>query len=788
MKASTCMGMGIAVLANVLAGSVIAAPAAAANHLVKSGEARSRIVVADDAPRMTRLAAEELRHYLERMTGADVPVGDAPDGEGEISIHVGRNSYTDALGVTDEGLDYGAYRMVSGPGHLILLGHDRDYTPLDLTQEGWLDLTGADWRNPVQERGQFNSELGIWSFDEGGSLNAVYAFLHRLGVRWYMPGELGTIVPEISCIALPEVNETVHPDFAVRHWIWAGNRFASASRDRALFDRRVGAGARYEVLGNTQLTHGIRNVHASARMQAAHPEYFALIGTERDTTSHRTGHACFSSAGLEAEVVAYARAVFDQVGVRLVQLSPQDGFRQCECADCRDMSPSDNVFGFLNRVAASVRETHPDRIILAAGYGAYRQPPENIDALSPNLAVTINNLGRPRFVDDRAWDAYRDLVARWKAKVGPQRILRVENTRYGANPIPAIHPRSIARDLASMRGISLGERNELRDNRDLPASTHLNLYVMGRFYWDAGQDIEALLTEYYRLFYGPAADLIRTAFDFAEQHPLGRSDPFAVQGWFDTQVDILTNQVAFWEMVQVARVAAGDTVYGERVALLLSEAPKSVDALRAELETLQREGDPRANAVTAIARRAPLGDDALPRYFMVDRVTGETPPVETSFTLVWEDDALIVDVHCQEPDIDNLQTSASVMLGDNVAILLETPYHAHYHLEINPEGDLYDRAWGTSEAENWSSLAVIETSVEPDGWRVRARIPIMNIAEGQGDPLHFVVGGQPSEAQPWYFNIGRVRIHQGQRQTFLFSPTGGGNFHQPARFARLIVE
>ncbi len=756
-------------------------------YLVEDGAVRSRIVVAEGAPRMVGLAAIELRDHIERMTGAELPIGTAPGGDGEVTIYVGRSAYTDALGVSDEGLDYGAFRMVSGPDYLVLLGQDYDYEPLGMTQERWQELTGADWRNPSSENGQFNAELGIWSYDEGGSLYAVYEFLRQLGVRWFMPGELGEVIPQVSSIELPTIDVTVRPDYAVRFWIWPGNRFASFPADDVLYDRRVGAGARYEVLGSTQLTHGIRNVHAGESMKNEHPEYYALIGTQRDTTSKGSGHACFSSAGLEAEVVNYARAVFDHIGVHLVQLSPQDGFRQCECVDCREMSPSDNVFGFLNRVAAAVYETHPDRIILAAGYGVYRQPPESIDKLSPNLAVTINNMRRPGFVVDRRWDDYQDLVSRWQQKVGPDRILRVENTLYGADPIPAIHPRSIARDLQVMRGISMGERNELRVNRDLPASTHLNRYVMGRYYWDAGQDIESLLDDYYQQFYGPAAEQMRAAFDFAEAHPFGRSYFLGEAGWFATRIDVLTNQVTFWEMVESAREAAGDTVYGQRIDLLLSEAPEPIEKMRATLAQLLESGDPRAAAPIAVAVDA-AADGTPQQYSLVDRVTGKTPQVDTTFTLTWDGDMLIVDVLCQEPDMENLQSSKAIHLGDSVAILIETPFHAHYHIEINPDGDIYDRAWGTAESEQWSSQAIVETTRSNDSWGLRVRIPIVNTEEGQGDPLHFVVGDPPTEAQPWYFNVGRVRVRGETKETFLFSPTFRGNFHQPARFGQLVVE
>jgi hypothetical protein len=48
--------------------------------LVENGRARAEIVVAEKRPRMTTLAALELRHFVERISGASLPVVTAPSG------------------------------------------------------------------------------------------------------------------------------------------------------------------------------------------------------------------------------------------------------------------------------------------------------------------------------------------------------------------------------------------------------------------------------------------------------------------------------------------------------------------------------------------------------------------------------------------------------------------------------------------------------------------------------------------------------------------------------------
>lgn len=99
-------------------------------------------------------------------------------------------------------------------------------------QREWNKITGALWGVPnlliYKDRTFIPGDTGlpdaaasaikpkpveIWAQDERGSFNAVCGFLMRLGVRWYLPGELGEVLPATKTIALPKLDETVRPDF-----------------------------------------------------------------------------------------------------------------------------------------------------------------------------------------------------------------------------------------------------------------------------------------------------------------------------------------------------------------------------------------------------------------------------------------------------------------------------------------------------------------------------------------------------------------------------------------------
>jgi len=197
--------------------------------IVDGGRPRAEIVIAEQPPRSVKLAASELQAYIEKITGARLAIVTAPTGKEPVKIFVGESDHTRSLGVTTEDLERDAFRMVSGFDWLALVGRDQDFVPvepwarhhgdwLNDKQRKWEKLAGHPWRNPVASRiyKDYSKQLDIWSYDHRGSLNAVYTFLRSLGVRWYMPGDLGEILPQSRQIALPQLDRTVRPAFGVR--------------------------------------------------------------------------------------------------------------------------------------------------------------------------------------------------------------------------------------------------------------------------------------------------------------------------------------------------------------------------------------------------------------------------------------------------------------------------------------------------------------------------------------------------------------------------------------------
>jgi hypothetical protein len=189
----------------LLVAAGLAAEARGASFIAKDGNPLAEIIIATNAPRAAKFAAEELQAYIEKISGAKLAITNEAGKEIPVKIYVGKSKYTDGLKISDEGLKHGAYKMVPGRDWLALIGQDKAFTPPEPHMRGrddlpralgeWDKLTGEKFGFPHTQLYKFHGQ-GFWDYDERGSLNAVYAFLRSLGVRWYMPGDLGEIVPQ----------------------------------------------------------------------------------------------------------------------------------------------------------------------------------------------------------------------------------------------------------------------------------------------------------------------------------------------------------------------------------------------------------------------------------------------------------------------------------------------------------------------------------------------------------------------------------------------------------------
>jgi tetratricopeptide (TPR) repeat protein len=792
---------------------------AADTFLIEKGQPRAEIIISDKPQRTTRLAAQELQDQIAKISGARLPIVTQASGKA-VKIFVGASALSP---IKADGLKDGAYRIATGADWMALIGEDTEFTPIEpwaknnaeivngKAQGEWNQITGAIWGlpnlliyksrftlpgdigRPPSQAAEKAAPLQMWDQDERGSFNAVCGFLMNLGVRWYLPGELGEVLPVLKTIPLPKLDETVRPDFEQRRFSYHGGVHG---RNNAMWFMRLGVRDPYGI----QDAHGLDTMTNHAEVFAAHPEWFAMYGGRRRFEPGAVNQLCYSNEELFQESVRYVRAQFDHFKMSMVSVMPPDGYTAiCQCDKCngkdspeRDQGglASDYVWGFVNRVAKEVRKTHPHGKVLNCAYGIYSLPPLKIDKLEPNVVVSIVGARVPRNNKPEQQAAFRQLRESWVAKTHNP-IINFENYPFIDRGwyLPAFTPHAMGESTNATKGISYGEDISLTVPQEPSTAgigfNHFQVYFTARMYWGGKDaDVDAMFREYCRLFYGPAEAEMRTFFEYCEAN------------WQEMEKDKLKADEALALFEKAKAKADAASVYGKRIALIddflkgLRNKSQQLGKVRGPVPVLRLVGEARSKIV--IDGR--LDDEAWKNAFpsatcsLRELQTGRPPTFGTTVKSTWLGRDLYFAIRCDErlgekPNIGTTkEDDGALWYGDAVELLLETESRSYYQIAISPSGAVVDLDRGASRDKwfSWDSNAEVATHLADDHWTIEIRLPI---TQDENDPLHQVIGSRPNKSLPWHINICRQRIREDGAEYSAFSPTGAEHFHDVMKFA-----
>jgi hypothetical protein len=472
LKAAAVAAIGRAAAADQPQATQIAALEAGLT-LVQDGRAQAAIVMEKDATAAEQRGARELRDHLKEMSGADLAI--AGDAAGKVEVRL----------VFDRALGDDEYRLK--------------------TQARQLVVTGGRPR---------------------GVLYGCYAFLDRLGVRWYTPAV--KLVPKRATVMVPPLDERGGPVFENRHVMttegddpdWAArNRLNGASK-------RLG-----ESHGGSLLYHPFvhsLNEIVPGGLREKHPEYFPLIDGKRfvATDAKHTFEGvqrCLTNPDVVSLAVAKVREWIQQVPqARVISVSQNDGDGWCECGDCRKVVAQHGVrsgvlIAFVNAVAAAIEKDHPDKLIDTLAYGETLAPPQGIvprrnvqvrpcpihvchahpleSCVSPESRTFLTHL--------QGWDAITGNLAMW----------------HYACPVHFLMPypdfTSLAADLRLYR--EHGVKSVFVQGNFVPgggqSDAELRAWILSRLLWNPDADADALVAEWMQGVYGAAWEPMRSWFD-----------------------------------------------------------------------------------------------------------------------------------------------------------------------------------------------------------------------------------------------------------------------------------
>jgi hypothetical protein len=807
----------LTLLAATLLNPLVASHAADA-FIVEDGKPRAEIVISESPSRMQRVAAHEFRMQIEKISGARLPIVTAPSGMA-LKIFIGVSPQNP---VKADGLKHGAYRIATGSDWMALVGDDSEFTPMEpfarnnsdipRAQAEWEQIVGAPYGMPA--RGLYKNRLRlpgdtgkpdnattepketleIWGLDERGSFNAVCGYLRKLGARWYLPGELGEVLPSMKTIPLPQLNETVQPDFPLRQFNF---RFSTAGPETSMWVMRLGLRNDERL----QIAHGISTMTNHQGVFDAPPDWFAIYGGKTDfKPGDSKCQVCYSNDELFHETVRWARTLLDTYKFETVSIMPPDGYTAiCQCEKCKGKdSPernergllSDHVWDFVNRVAKEIAKSHPRAKVLNCAYGVYTLPPLKIEKLEPNVQVCIVGGRRPinkggvKGEGESAPDALR---AAW-AKKTDNPLLNFENYPFTSRGwyLPSFAAHAIGDSVNATKGVSAGEDIWLSVAQDFATKdigfNHFLVYFTARMYWGSKDaDVDATLREYCRLFYGPAEQEMLAFFNYCEAN------------WHLMDEDKAKADEALALFVNAKAKADAGSVYGKRVALI----DDYLKGLRMKTEQLgQKRGPVPKVRLVGDAHDIVIDGKFDEEYWRTCPVaatgrfrelqTGRTPTFGTSFKAGWQGSNLYFAIRCDERPGEKPVSSSTrdddqaIWHGDVIEIELATETHSYYQIAVSPGGHIVDLDRGAGKSFSWDSKAEVATHIADDHWTVEIRFPVTT---DENDPLNQVIGRHPTQSLPWHINLCRQRIREDGQELSALSPTGTNGFHVPMKFA-----
>jgi len=718
--------------------------------LVKDGKPRSVIILDKQAPDSVRFAARELQEHVAKASGVNLPIQDSTENLAPqtIGIYLGETKAAKTLGVEFAKLKSDAFRIIAKDRCLVIAGRDYRGPPV------------FGLRNPWQLNEVYNSKLKIGAFGEAGTLNGVYHFLEQYcGVRWYMPGDLGTVVPRQPTIRVPVMDETIAPDYEYRY-PWFCN--FEDSPDDAIWYRRMRFGAACPV----QIIHSFGEL---AKYKDQHPEYFAMIGGARDFGGRSClgggANLCLSNPAVADQWVKEICTYFDQhPEQKYFPLAPEDGMvKVCECPRCQaQVVPSmgdtgkfsDYVWTFVNTVAKGVAVKHPDRYVGCLAYESYLEPPSRITKLEPNVAIILCKT-RGAFTNPEYQKRIYKSVKEWSQRT--RSIFFWEYYLYAWLPwreMPVVYPHLISQDLRTLRDFGKGEFIEseswgysgvpesMHGHICFPGTQHLNLYVTAKALWNSKMDVDHLLDEYYTQFYGAAGAEMKAFWTTAETLWMSEKPVAGSFGSGDNPSDRfkpgdITNLCKLLND-GLAKVEDG-SVFARRIRLVQTEVQHAFKRINNLLDRKRSEYTmPKVGGSIKLSGLV----DQFP-WNRMDPVsfagkTGEAAPYSTLAFGAWSSTDLYLTFVNFEPEMSRIQAKATARdqnayEDDSVEAFLcpdpQKPAHC-YHFIISAGGALWDGetkgAFGPADS-NWNSHAEVKVLRENNRWIAQIRIPLQDL-------------------------------------------------------------
>jgi len=442
--------------------------------LVRDGQATAVIALPDQPTEFEKLAAEHLAKHVEKMSGAKietttVEAGGADAfvtksrGEKKTPVFIGRNvaAKLKAL-LADKAGVRGAFALKATDDAVMIAG------------------------------------------DGEGPLYGVSELLEQQGVRWFMPGDLGAVIPQMKTITVKNQDTMQSPSFVSR-WLQMPDKDWQAM---------VRCGGDAFPGGHGLPAPKVKQDKATGVIEPAEfAEFFALSKGKRTIRQH-----CLSNPKLLDFAVNAVRELRKKGKGPTIGMGPNDGGGFCECEKCRaldggDFDPfsnepsvTDRYIWFFNQVLAKVSDEYPDTRLAFYIYHSYMRPPVRwkpdqriTGALAPIALDRVHGFSNP-VAPEKSYAKW--LCQEW-CKILPEIYDRSYWSNLACPGFPFIIVHRLRDEIPVSHDLGLkGWRVETFPNYGPQFPT---MYVAAKLMWNHKLDVDALMQDISEKFFGPAA-------------------------------------------------------------------------------------------------------------------------------------------------------------------------------------------------------------------------------------------------------------------------------------------
>jgi hypothetical protein len=430
-----------------------------------------------------------------------------------------------------------------------------------------------------------------------GALYGVYELLERFaGCRWYTSWH--SIVPKRDRIAVPaDLDEKQTPAFAMREPYWydvhKNQAFAARLRANSLSWKSLGekyGGNPYRFGGGLGNCHTFGMLLPPKEYFDSHPEYFSMIGGKR---VKRQTQLCLTNPDVLRIVTSNVLArIRKDPGAKFYGVSQNDGGNYCRCPSCKAVddeegSHSGTVVRFVNAVAEAVEKEFPDVIIETLAY-SYSQKAPKKTRLRHNVIPCLCSIkcDFARSIDESPYAenaVFRKDIEDWGSQTD---FLYVWDytTDFWHYPLPWANVYSLQGNIKFFRRNNVkalfAEGNYQGRHADFG---ELKTWLLAKWMWNPDLPIKPLLDDFFAGYYGDGAPFVREYFEklhrlqreysSSPDHPLRVAQGVGNRALSD---EFLTEAAGLWRKAEDAVKGDPATSYNVRMGAF------SVDYMRME--------------------------------------------------------------------------------------------------------------------------------------------------------------------------------------------------------------